>query len=170
MKKIALWVMLLLTVSFGLGMKALATDTGTPVPERPKHVGLGIILGAPTGLTGKVWIDKINAWDFALGSFGYEAGPGYGFYGFVAHADYLWHRYGVFGEKGSYGAQRVPLYLGVGGVIASPVMVGVRGVAGVTYISDQPFDFFVEAAPTLGAFNGYMAFGIDFGLGGRFYF
>lgn len=150
-------------------LQAAQTDPAPAVKPHPKNFGLGLIVGLPTGLSGKLWVDRVNAWDFALGSFGYNGERNLGFGGFIAHADYLWHRYGVFGEAGSEAAEQVPLYFGVGGVVATP-FIGARAVAGITYISVQPFDFFVELAPTVvfgpnGSFGG-----IDLGLGGRYYF
>lgn len=142
------------------------------VEHYPKRLGLGVMLGSPTGLSGKVWMDHVNAWDFAVGSLGYYYGrdKAFGYYGFVAHADYLWHHYDVFGEQGSEAARKVPVYLGLGGTLATPGFIGIRGVVGVTYISDEPFDFFVELAPTLG-FGEAAAFGgVDAGLGARYYF
>ena len=36
-----------------------------------RKFGLGVVIGAPTGLTGKVWIAPTNALDFGLGFYGY---------------------------------------------------------------------------------------------------
>jgi hypothetical protein len=132
-----------------------------------KSLGLGLVVGAPSGLSGKMWLDDVHAIDFALGSFGYYVGTPYS--GINLHVDYLWHRFGVFGTKGSDVNRRLPMYVGVGGMFSSPGAAGVRGVLGVTYLFQQPFDVFFELAPTLVVAPG-MGFGTDAGLGGRFYF
>ncbi len=132
-----------------------------------RNFGLGVELGAPTALSGKLWLNHENAVDFAIGGLGYYYGRNYG--GVNVHADYLWHRYGVFGGPGNDAGAKMPLYLGIGGVFQSPEVVGVRGVIGVTYLFDAPFDVFFELAPTLVVLP-YSGFGVDAGLGGRFYF
>jgi hypothetical protein len=129
--------------------------------------GLGLVLGDPSGLSGKLWLDREHAVDFALGTYGYYLGQTYN--GVNLHADYLWHRYGVFGNRSTEVGTRMPLYLGVGGVLSSPGTLGARGVVGVTYIFEQPFDVFLELAPTL-LLAPDVGVGIDAGLGGRFYF
>ncbi len=132
-----------------------------------KGLGLGLMLGEPTGISGKLWLDPVHAVDFALGSFGYYVGSPYN--GVNVHADYLWHYYGIFGGRGSEAYRRLPLYVGAGGVFSSPGLAGVRGVMGITYIFDAPFDVFLEVAPTLVIAPG-VGMGTDEGLGGRFYF
>ena len=41
-----------------------------------RKIGLGFILGDPTGLSGKYWVGPTNAFDFALGFTNYGAGVG----------------------------------------------------------------------------------------------
>ena len=135
--------------------------------EEDKNFGLGLSLGTPTGLTGKIWLDDLRAVDFAVGTYGYYVGSSYE--GVNLHADYLWHYYGIFGSPGSEAYQRMPLYAGVGGMYASPGVAGVRSVVGVTYLFREPFDLFVELAPTLFLVPG-VGLGLDGGIGGRFYF
>jgi len=132
-----------------------------------RNFGLGVEFGAPTALSGKLWLNHENAIDFAIGGLGYYYGRNYG--GLNVHADYLWHRYGVFGGIGSDAGSKMPLYIGFGGVFQSPEVVGARGVIGVTYLFDAPFDVFFEMAPTL-VILPYSGFGVSAGLGGRFYF
>src|SRR5262245_21090070 len=47
--------------------------------------GLGLIIGSPTGISGKVYFNKQNALDFAIGAAFVNQR------GFHIHADYLWH-------------------------------------------------------------------------------
>src|SRR5262245_25005036 len=67
--------------------------------------GLGLIIGSPTGLSGKVYFTKMNALDFAVGAaFVNERG-------FHLHADYLWHPVMLTQDEAFF----LPLYFGVGG-------------------------------------------------------
>lgn len=133
-----------------------------------KDFGLGLIAGDPTGLSGKLWMDDTHAIDFAIGTFGYYLGSRYG--GVNLHADYLWHHFGVFGRPGSEVYHRMPLYVGAGAVVSTPgAAAGARAVFGLSYLFPQPFDVFLELAPTL-VVAPSTGFGIDSGLGGRFYF
>jgi hypothetical protein len=155
-----------LTLGMGL-LAALSLAAPQSAHADPRGFGLGVMVGEPTGVTGKVWLDDTNAFDFAIGSFGYYADSPYS--GVNVHADYLWHHYGIFGDPGSEAYTRLPIYVGVGGMMASPGVAGVRGVLGITWLFRQPFDLFFELAPTLVIAPG-LGFGLDAGLGGRFYF
>jgi hypothetical protein len=134
--------------------------------------GLGLIVGEPTGLSGKYWLGPDRAVDFAFGaSF---------FTDFRLHATYLYH-IDVFDN------QRVPLYYGIGGSISGRtgrvaefgggadrnrerVGVGVRGSIGVSYlVPTAPFDFFVEFGGVLIVFPP-AALDIDVSIGVRYYF
>jgi hypothetical protein len=177
--------LLVLATGLSLSQGSLRADETTtttvtvrsdsPSRTSPKRFGLGLELGSPTSLSGKIWMDSVNAWDFAVGGGGYYSyWDGQervtGFSGLVAHADYLWHHYGVFGGPGSDLGEKIPIYLGFGGVFATPGFVGVRAVLGLTYIFAEPFDLFLEVAPTLGLGQAVGYGGLDAGLGGRFYF
>jgi hypothetical protein len=120
--------------------------------------GLGIVVGSPTGISGKYWIDSRHAIDGVFSLPGKNE--------VYLHGDYLWHDFRAFPapERG-----RLPLYYGVGGV-ASSDRVGVRGIGGIEYIfDDYPFDLFLELAPVMGLAPD---FDLSFagGLGGRYYF
>jgi hypothetical protein len=171
-------LVLLAAISFSLLSSGLRAETAGVT----KHFGLGLELGTPTLLTAKIWMDPVNAWDIGLGGLGYYyTGPDrvQRITGFVAHVDYLWHHYGVFSSRPVKGKEKddadfydkMPFYVGVGGVMATPDgFFGVRGVFGVTYLFDAPFDVFLEAAPTLGLTPVAGYGGVDLSLGGRFYF
>lgn len=127
-----------------LGLLTLAA------PARGQEgLGLGIIVGEPTGLSLKTWLTKSTAFDLAAAwSF---AGEG----SFHVHGDYLIHNYKVFRvEKGS-----LPLYYGVGARVRAhdhgpdqndDVDVGIRIPVGLTYLfQNDPFDLFLEVVPIL---------------------
>lgn len=132
------------------------------VQAQDKGFGLGIILGEPTGISGKQWltqntaVDGAAAWNFGNGGY------------LHLHADYLIHNYDVFTVKEG----RLPLYFGVGGRIGfgDDVLFGLRGVVGVAYqFSGAPFDAFLEIAPIMDLVPG-TKFHVHGGIGARFYF
>src|ERR1017187_9804926 len=65
---------------------------GTISPAQDKGYGIGIILGEPSGLSGKYWLNSTNALDFGLGfSFtNFDNGR------IQLHCDYLWNNYILF--------------------------------------------------------------------------
>ncbi|MGC8654505.1 MAG: hypothetical protein ACP5US_11005 [Candidatus Kryptoniota bacterium] len=140
-------------------------------------VGVGVILGSPTGLNAKFWTSKVNAFEFAIGwtntgewerygnAWYFNGGPTF----LHIHGDYLWHNYDVIKSQ-----ERFPIYYGVGfhydGGNNFSSAFGVRGVLGVDWMPRTvPLDVFVEIAPVLYLTPG-AGFGIDAGVGGRFFF
>jgi hypothetical protein len=137
--------------------------------------GLGVILGEPTGFSAKLWTSPDNAFDFGLGlSIGgdrigkyngnYDGGTRVHF-----HMDYLWHSFDAI-----YTDVRLPVYYGVGGRFNNGAgytsSLAIRGVFGVAWLPRQaPFDFFVELVPSL-QFTSPAGFGMEAGIGARYYF
>ncbi len=157
-------------LGFFVFLLARASSHAAPIDDilhPPRRLGLGLTIGQPSGLSGKIWLDATHAVDFAAGSFGYYTGSSYN--GVNIHVDYLWHRYGLFGRLGSDARTRMPLYVGVGALFTAPNVAGVRVPFGITYLFRQPFDMFFELAPTL-ILAPAAGSGVDAGLGGRFYF
>ena len=60
-------------------------------PPASHDFGLGIALGSPTAITGKVWLTNSTAFDFGLGYSSRDY--------FLVYGDYLLHRTGVFGAN-----------------------------------------------------------------------
>ncbi len=142
-------------------------------------VGVGIIVGEPTGISTKIWTSHTNAVDIGLGwSNGdwYWMRMGNGYWQYVNdtyvhfHADYLWHSFDAIHSQ-----ERFPLYYGVGMTIhsgqASPYnWLGVRGTFGIEWLPRRvPIDVFLEIVPTL-QLAPFSDFGFNAGLGTRFYF
>jgi len=105
-----------------------------------RGVGLGVIIGEPTGLSAKFWTSSRNAVDVAVAySFRHK---GY----FHLHADYLWHFPNVI-----HSTERFPLYAGIGGRFAAGSGSGIFGVriaGGIAYwVRDAPIEIFFELAP-----------------------
>lgn len=129
-----------------------------------KGFGFGGMIGEPTGLSAKYWLNDINALDFGLA------------YSFVRsnsaislHADYIYHAFDVI--KSNY---RIPLYYGFGArlrfVNNADNSLGARGVIGLAWLSDQaPFDVFVEVVPVFNLFPS-TALNLDAAIGARYYF
>lgn len=110
-----------------------------PNGENGGNLGIGVMLGEPTGVSVKSWNNSRSAFDIgAAWSLGTEEA-------LHMHADYLLHSY--FKEVDS---ERLAFYYGIGGrvIFADEPSVGVRVPIGLNYIFQNiPFDFFVEAAP-----------------------
>ena len=109
-----------------------------------KGFGLGIIVGEPTGLSGKVWISKTSAIDGGIAWSFLDDGSMH------IHADYLWHNFNMI-------TPRIPFYIGVGGRMkfknnqsAKDDRIGVRVPVGLDFfISEPSSDFFIEIVPVL---------------------
>ncbi len=129
-----------------------------------KGFGAGIILGEPTGFSGKYWLSSSNAVDFALA---------YSFIGkhsaFSIHADYLYHQFDIFHTQ-----ERIVLYYGFGGrlrlVNNDKNGLGARGVVGLAWLSNKfPADVFFDFAPVFTLLP-TTALNLDLAIGARFYF
>jgi hypothetical protein len=124
--------------------------------------GLGVILGEPTGLSGKLWVS---------GSEAIDAGMAWSFRkpGFLhLHADYLWH-FPLHVRE----VERFSLYAGIGGRLGireSKPLVGIRIAGGFAYWpKGTPLDIFVEFAPVVDLAPA-TEFGGNGGIGIRFFF
>lgn len=107
------------------------------VAAQPKSVSIGVILGQPTGLSAKLWLNQTSAVDLAAAWNFLPVGTLY------VQADYLYHIYHLFGvNKG-----KLPLYFGVGGTFSlqpTPT-IGIRVPVGVEYLfPNAPIDLFLE--------------------------
>ncbi|MEL7832948.1 hypothetical protein [Fodinibius sp. Rm-B-1B1-1] len=143
---------------------ALTLNNVSHAQDNNKTLGVGFMVGEPTGLTLKSWTGGGNAIDVGVAwSFGrYEA--------MTVQADYLWHNYDIFSdvEEGS-----LPLYYGIGGRLVlgeNDSYIGARVPVGLNYLfEDAPVGLFIEAAPILNIAPS-TDFDIDGTLGARFYF
>jgi hypothetical protein len=124
--------------------------------------GLGIILGEPTGVSGKLWTSGQNAFDFAA-AWSFQ-GDG----NLLLQADYVWHIFRLIPVPDG----KLPFYVGVGGevILANDPVIGVRVPLGLDYMfNNAPVDIFVELVPIL-----RLAPSTDFdfagGIGARYWF
>lgn len=110
--------------------------------SQDKDFGLGVILGEPTGISAKKWLDDKSAFDGAVAwSFTTPSS-------FHLHADYLYHDFNIFDVKKG----KLPLYFGVGFRIriGDEDRVGIRIPVGICYIFEKsPLDTFFELGPVL---------------------
>jgi hypothetical protein len=105
------------------------------VEAQEEGLGVGIIVGEPTGLCGKLWlsgrtaIDGAAAWSFNKNG------------NLHLHADYLLHSLG----------SSLGFYYGIGGRVKldEDRRAGLRLPLGVTYITESSIDIFFEVAPLL---------------------
>lgn len=140
------------------------------------NLGLGLIVGEPTGVSAKLYLSDTTAVAGAAG-FGFVGG------GLQVHADYLWHPWIVTKEKKFV----MPAFIGLGarvfshnqgrGADADDLHLGIRAVAGILFdFTEVPLDAFVEVAGIVeyrsgaGAHGGIPKFGINAGAGVRYYF
>ena len=115
-----------------------------------KGFGLGIMFGAPFGLSGKYYLSESTALDFGVGAyyrFRYDDA-------FQFHVDYLWHPV-VLAKTDAFW---LPLYVGVGGRVLDhgrdrdrdfddDTHVGVRAPLGLSFdFENVPLDIFFEFA------------------------
>ena len=109
-------------------------------------LGVGAIVGEPSGVSMKYWIDKSTAFDAAFAWSLADNSP------FQFHADYLIHSSSLTSNS-SEAKGSLQGYFGIGGRIKNinnESHLGVRVPLGATYlVSEVPVDIFAEIAPVL---------------------
>jgi hypothetical protein len=151
-------------ISMALVVGALAAMVASPAAAYPGKFGLGIIVGEPTGIDGKLFLDRGNALDMAA------AWSLSGDNDLHLQIDYLYHRYSLIKvDKG-----KLPLFFGLGGRVEfrenRDDKVGLRIPVGLAYeFADAPFDIFGEIVPVL-ELTPDTDFELEGALGVRFWF
>jgi hypothetical protein len=136
-----------------------------------RGVGLGVILGEPTGVVLKGWITRNQAVDGGLAwSFGRRDS-------LHVHADYLFHEFNLFPVKEG----KLPIYFGIGGRFKlgdhrddynddNDNRVGIRVPVGIAYLFKKvPVDIFLEIVPIMDLVP-ETALNFNAGIGARFFF
>lgn len=126
-------------------------------------LGIGAMIGSPTGLSGKYWLNESHAIDGGLGlSLGSKARMS-------LHSDYLFHKEGALIFKDDH---PLDLYYGIGGRMkfADDIRLGVRLPVGVVYnFEGRTADMFGEIAPIVD-FLGRVGADLHLAVGARYYF
>jgi len=130
-----------------------------------KYFGLGFIVGEPTGLDAKVFMNNEHALEFGM------AWSLSGQNELHLQGDYLWHRYGLFDIKNG---DEMPLYFGVGARLMFREnlddIFGIRFPIGLAYMfTNYPFDIFAEIVPILDL-TPDSDFDLEGAIGARFWF
>lgn len=167
-----------IAVALTLGVVAESADA-RPRPRRAKRFvanktfGLGLMIGAPTGLSGKYFYGRDKAIDFGVGAFRYYRGRD----GLQIHVDHLWHPVTLASTEDF----ELPLYVGIGGRVfdfdddndRDGLALGVRAPVGISLdLNRTPIDIFFELALVADLFVDYDdRYGVDVNgaLGLRFY-
>lgn len=125
--------------------------------------GVGFMLGNPTGLNGKYWLDDSHSVDGGIGlSLGKHTN-------LSMHSDYLFQNEGAFFFNDVH---PLDLYYGIGGRMefADDLEIGLRIPVGLAHkLKEQNADVFAEIAPIID-FIGRTGLEMSFGVGGRYYF
>ena len=132
------------------------------IQSQNKDLGLGIILGEPTGVSFKIWTGSNTAFDGAVAWSFINGGA------FHVHADYLLHSFNLIHVESG----RLPVYYGIGGRIKflDDAGIGVRVPVGLVYLFDNaPIDIFLEVVPILDLAP-KTDFKINAAIGGRYFF
>ncbi|MEZ4404525.1 MAG: hypothetical protein R3B06_31180 [Kofleriaceae bacterium] len=138
-----------------------------------KGFGLGLMIGAPSGLSGKYFYAADKAFDFGIGGIRYYRNRS----GLHLHADHLWHPVSLVSNADF----ELPLYLGVGVRVFDfnddnnkGDAIGLRVPVGLAFdLNKTPIDIFVELAFVADFFVNYTDdFGTDLSgaIGFRYYF
>ena len=160
---------------------ARATDVGYS-----RKLGLGFMLGDPTGITGKYWVSPTNAIDFGIGFTTYGLGYGQecftdnngnvhcnGYYDTSINVDYLWQSKLVRNPT-----IQLDFYVGVGGRIfflgdrnfKYGVDLAARAPIGLALMFTNPsfLELYFEVTPSIYLLP--LGFAPEGGIGARIYF
>ncbi len=144
----------------------LAASAGMAAAQsQTKKVGLGFIVGEPTGIDLKINLTQIHALEFAVAWSLSDDND------LHLQGDYLWHKYDLIKMDN---ADKMPLFFGIGARVELREnvddVVGIRFPVGLDYIfTNYPFDVFVEIVPILDVAPD-TDFDLEGAIGARFWF
>lgn len=153
-----------LLVAVALAAAFVAAQPAQEAKAQVSHVGLGIILGEPTGINLKMFMSERNALNFGV------AWSLSGNNDLHLQGDYLLHWYGKINPE----VGRMPIYAGLGARIKlrenADDNFGIRIPVGLAYeFADAPFDIFGELVPLL-ELTPDTDFDLEGAIGARFWF
>ena len=134
-----------------------------------RGLGLGMIVGEPTGLSVKLWRSPTIAYDLGLGWSVRNDHNGEQLTKIHVHVDYLLHAFNALQTT-----ETLPLYYGIGGKFiggeGDDGSLAIRGVLGLAWQPHQTqLDVFVELAPALQVVPS-STFELDAAIGFRYFF
>lgn len=142
---------------------ALGIGIAGPLYSQSENiVGAGLVIGEPTGITAKVWLEEGFAWDAAIA------------WSFVGDSSLYIHTNGLYHFRvlDTSGGNFLTPYVG-GGLsfrFEDDLNMGLRIPFGVSWLLDEvPVEVFAEIAPGVGLIP-ETDFELGAGLGARFYF
>lgn len=158
-----------------------STGGGGSVSPMGKQLGIGLQVGAPTALTGKIMLAPDQGLVLGIGA-------GYGFFfdpALSIHLDYLYHP-SILTSQSAFtlswfigggvwlglweGGRRRFLVPGYQYNYATPLLLAVRVPIGLNLaFNELPIELYLEGVPALGIFPA-VTFGIGLAAGARFYF
>jgi hypothetical protein len=151
--------LLLCIAGLALGSTASATEIGSE-----RTLGGGLVLGYPSGLSGKAYLGDVHAVDAQLASWGF------GFNVVYAHASWLYEPVELLQND----LFSMPLHVGAGPMLllgAGGVSAGLRVPVGVDInLHDVPVQIFVDAAVAATIVPGVRLGWGGGGVGARYYF
>lgn len=134
-------------------------------PNGAGNLGVGLMLGSPTGATAKYWTSQNTAVDAGVG-WGFEDGAS-------LIADYLWHDFSAFSFiKNPEKDGKLAFVLGAGARVDTDGddNFGIRGVLGLSYFFPKsPFELYAEIVPVLVLID-HPEGDLDGDVGFRYYF
>ena len=150
--------------------KVASPRFGQPVKKERQGgpLGLGIAIGAPTGLSGKLWMGDWMALQFSAGGDVGRIGD------FAGTVDFVVHSRPFNTATSEYS---VPIYFG-GGLVMSTntyeqlgdVMLGPRGTVGMSVlVKELPTELYFETNPTIYLYE-EVSWSVDGQIGVRYYF
>jgi hypothetical protein len=147
-------------------LAVVATAVAFPAfAQDDKTFGIGFIVGEPTGIDAKLFLNNDRALEFAA------AWSLSGNNDFHLQGDYLFHRYGLIDTENQ---DEMPLYFGIGArmILIENVddVVGIRFPVGLAYMfANYPFDIFFAIVPILDIAPD-TDFDLEGAIGARFWF
>lgn len=127
---------------FALVLVLFGCLSGLTYAQSNHNVGLGLMIGEPTGLSFKLWSKPTMAWD---------AGAAWSFINggyFQIHGDFLLHNFNLFRVE----TGRMSLFYGLGARMkfAEDFTVSLRIPVGIAYEFDKtPMEVFLEVVPMI---------------------
>ncbi|MCF7802435.1 MAG: hypothetical protein K9N34_10520 [Candidatus Marinimicrobia bacterium] len=134
-----------------------------------RKIGVGLIIGEPTGISLNLWRTPVKAIAFGLGWSAFQHQTDTQTTRIHLHMDFLRHSFNTIRTQ-----EQISVYYGVGGRFVGGTGISsslaVRGVLGIDWLPQwTPLDLFVEVAPSLDVVPA-TNFNLDAALGIRYYF